>query len=70
MNRTINWCCNACQKPILANDLIAWTKKETLVHLICDASKLEQGVYYIGRANHVMNEHEMNQQDDAPYSFL
>lgn len=62
MNRNIHWCCSKCQKPILPNDLIAWTKKETLVHLICDASLLTQGVYYIGRAERVMNEETSDQQ--------
>lgn len=62
MNRNINWCCSKCQKPILANDLIAWTKKETLVHLICDASQLMEGVHYIGRAEQVMNDETSDQR--------
>lgn len=54
--------CAACSHPILEKDLIAWTKKNHVVHLICATALLNEGVHFIGRAENMGNPPFQNQQ--------
>lgn len=62
MKSTDNLTCSACKKPILEKDLIAWTKKDKVVHLICATAQLSDGVYFIGRAENLTDQPFGNQQ--------
>jgi hypothetical protein len=42
--------CSACGKQILEKDLVAWTEKNNVVHLICDTIQISEGVKFMGRA--------------------
>jgi hypothetical protein len=42
--------CSACGKRILEKDLVAWTEKNNVVHLICDTIQISEGVKFMGRA--------------------
>ncbi|MGG3450538.1 MULTISPECIES: hypothetical protein [Bacillaceae] len=42
--------CSTCRKRILEKDLVAWTEKNDVVHLICDTIQIREGVKFMGRA--------------------
>lgn len=50
MNSKDGLTCSACGKRILKNDLVAWTKKNDVVHLICDTIQIREGIKFMGRA--------------------
>jgi NAD-dependent SIR2 family protein deacetylase len=49
MTSTASLTCTICAKTISKKDLIAITKKNSVVHLICGAIQLKEGVIFIGR---------------------
>ncbi|WP_173799936.1 hypothetical protein [Domibacillus mangrovi] len=50
MNNEVGLICSTCGKKILERDLIAWTEKNNVVHLICDTVQINEGVRFMGRA--------------------
>lgn len=50
MNNAGGLICSTCGKKILEKDLIAWTEKNNVVHLICDTVQINEGVRFMGRA--------------------
>ncbi len=54
--------CSACSQLILKKDLIAWTKKDKVVHLLCATAQLREGVNFIGRAEKLFAQLECKQQ--------
>ena len=56
INYAVGLTCSTCGKKILEKDLIAWTEKNNVVHLICDTVQISEGVRFMGRAE------ELNEQ--------
>ncbi|OMP67866.1 hypothetical protein [Domibacillus epiphyticus] len=50
MNCAVGLLCAACRKKILEKDLVAWTEKNKVVHLVCDTVQISDGVRFLGRA--------------------
>lgn len=50
MNCAADLTCSTCGGKVLEKDLIAWTEKNNIIHLICDTVQISEGVRFMGRA--------------------
>ncbi|OLN22240.1 hypothetical protein BTO30_10860 [Domibacillus antri] len=62
MNFAVGFTCCACGKRILEKDLVAWTEKNKVVHLVCDTVQINDGVRFMGRAENLKEQIDIEER--------